>query len=138
MLCLENDSYCHLVHAADIIMEKMHQYRPEFICEAFDLPSYYTAENVAHNCTHTSKICGPKISFLAEDDVDAAEDDTHTICGDWPFVHPGTYHSTADEKGIASLTMEVFFGFICVQQCLTLSWSKLPSMILSSTIFLGP
>lgn len=99
------------MHAADIIMEKMHQYRPEFICKAFDLPSYYTAENVDHNCTHTSNICVPNISFLAEDDVDEAEDDTHTICGDWPFVHPGTYHSTADEKGIASLTMEVYSGF---------------------------
>ena len=109
----------------------MHQYRPEFICKALDLPSYYTAEIVAHNCTHTSKICVPKISFLAEDDIDEAEDDTHTICGNSPFVHPGTYHSTADEKGIASLTMEVYSGF---HLCQAIAMDELVLYYL----FLGP
>lgn len=88
-------------------MEKIHQYRPEFICGTHNLPSYYTAENATHICTHTSKSSGPKMNFLSGDDVDDLENDAHITCGDWPFVHSGTYRSTAEEKGIGSLTMEV-------------------------------
>lgn len=96
-----------VAETADITMEKIHHYRPEFICGTLTVPSYYTAENASHYCSHTSKSCGPKLNFLSADDVDDLESDVHIICGDWPYVHPGTYHSTAEEKGIGSLIMEV-------------------------------
>jgi hypothetical protein len=70
-------------------MEKIHHYRPEFICGTLTVPSYYTAENASHYCSHTSKSCGPKLNFLSADDVDDLESDVHIICGDWPYVHPG-------------------------------------------------
>ena len=100
-------------------MEKIHHYRPEFICGTLTVPSYYTAENASHYCSHTSKSCGPKLNFLSADDVDDLESDVHIICGDWPYVHPGTYHSTAEEKGIGSLTMEVRLITSC--RCLPIS-----------------
>ncbi|KAG0553883.1 hypothetical protein M758_12G048900 [Ceratodon purpureus] len=96
-----------VAETADITMEKIHHYRPEFICGTLNVPSYYTAENASHNCSHTSKSCGPKLNFLSADDVDDLESDVHITCGDWPFVNSGTYHSTAEEKGVGSLIMEV-------------------------------
>jgi len=100
-------------------MEKMHQYRPKFICGTLSVPSYYVAENAGHNCVHTSESCGPKFSFLSgEDSGDDLENDVHITCGDWPFVQSGTYRSTAAEKGIGSLLTEVgliFFSCLPAQ-----------------------
>lgn len=113
--CAKSMNFCRLFHVADITMEKIHHYRPEFICGTLNVPSYYTAENASHNCSHTSKSCGPKLNFLSADDVDDLESDVHITCGDWPFVNSATYHSTAEEKGIGSLIMEVcLIHFLCM------------------------
>lgn len=84
------------------------------------MPSYYTAENASHNCTHTSKSSGPKVSFLSGDDSgDDQENDVHITCADWPFVRSGTYRSAAAEKGIGSLITEVrliFFLYLLAQR----------------------
>jgi hypothetical protein len=93
--------------AADVMMEIMHRFRPQFMDLVSGPPAYYVTEGNSHSCMVRSKLQGPRVSYLSVDGSNFTKDDEHQTCGGLPFVQSGVFHRTEDEKKLMTLAKKV-------------------------------
>jgi hypothetical protein len=98
---------CPNMFAADVIMEIMHRFRPEFMDLVSGPPAYYVTEGNSHSCMVQSKLQGPRVSYLSVDGSNFTKDEECQTCGVLPFVQSGVFRRTEDEKKLMTLAKKV-------------------------------
>ncbi len=93
--------------AADVMMEIMHRFRPEFMDLVSGPPAYYVTEGNSHSCMVQSKLQGPRVSYLSVDGSNFTKDEERQTCGGLPFVQSGVFRRTEDEKKLMTLAKKV-------------------------------
>jgi hypothetical protein len=109
--CLHHSLSLSALHAvaetADVMMEIMHRFRPEFMDLVSGPPAYYVTEGNSHSCMVQPKLQGPRVSYLSVDGSNFTKDEECQTCGGLPFVQSGVFRRTEDEKKLMTLAKKV-------------------------------